>query len=70
MEAKKHLFSMKQKKTLFKQMEQEKQLARETMFCEQAIETVARHFALDDDFTNEGTRKREFVYARQIEQLS
>jgi hypothetical protein len=66
MEAKKHPFSMKKKQSLFKQMEQEKQLAKETMFCEQTIETVARHFALEDDFTNEGTRKREFVYARQI----
>jgi len=47
-------------------MEQEKRIAKETLFCEQTIETVARQFALDDDFRSVNTRKREYVYARQI----
>jgi hypothetical protein len=59
-------FNMKQKKILFKEMELHKKVAQENTFIEQTLESIARHFGLEDDFTHIKTRKREYVYARQI----
>ena len=57
---------MNKNRTLYNEMKLHKKIANEILFCEQAMETIREHFALNDDFHLVQTRKREYVYARQI----
>jgi hypothetical protein len=57
---------MNKNKTLYNEMKLHKKVANEILFCEQAIQTIQEHFALENDFNAVTTRKREYVYARQI----
>lgn len=47
-------------------MQNQNKLANELLFCEQTIKTVSNYFSLPNDFVTNTTRKREYVYARQI----
>lgn len=54
------------KNILFEQMQKQNKAAQELIFCSQCIETVATYFSLPEDYTIDKTRKREYVFARQI----
>ena len=47
-------------------MKKHKKAADELIFCEQTISEIIEHFNLPEDFTTNITRKREYVYGRQI----
>jgi len=60
---------MKDKKTLFKEMKKNKKIGNHILFCEVTKSTLMNHFSLPNDFNSNKTRKREYVYARQIGML-
>jgi hypothetical protein len=57
---------MESKKSLFNQMNMNKKFSDEILFCEITHSTLMHHFSLPEDFNSNKTRKREYVYARQI----
>lgn len=57
---------MKRNKKLFNDIFTANKAAKEIVFCEQCVETVEQHFSLPENFKKDSTRKREYVYARQI----
>lgn len=57
---------MKTKSDLFKEMKMNKKIGDDILFCELTHQTIMHHFSLPEDFNSDRTRKREYVYARQI----
>lgn len=57
---------MNTKSDLFKEMKMNKKIGNDILFCEVTHQTVRHHFSLPEDFNSHKTRKREYVYARQI----
>ena len=57
---------MKRNKKLFNDIITANNAANELIFCEQCVQTVEQHFSLPENFKKDTTRKREYVYARQI----
>jgi hypothetical protein len=57
---------MENKASLFREMKMNRKIGNDILFCEITHETLMQHFFLPKDFNSHRTRKREFVYARQI----
>lgn len=57
---------MRGKIELLREMTKVKKVRQQEHFCEMLFETIEDYFCLDADFVSAKTRKREFVYARQI----
>jgi hypothetical protein len=57
---------MENKKTLLKEMKKKNKRINEVLFSEVTYKTLVQHFSLPIDFNSNKTRKREYVYARQI----
>jgi hypothetical protein len=60
---------MDNNRRLFREMKMNKKIGNEILFCEITHETLMQHFSLPEDFNSNRTRKREYVYARQIAML-
>ena len=57
---------MESKASLFREMKMNRKIGNDILFCEITHETLMQHFFLPKDFNSHRTRKREYVYARQI----
>lgn len=57
---------MKKKTKLFKEMNRSTFMRQQEYFCQILFKTLEDHFNLNGDFVTNKTRKREYVYARQI----
>lgn len=57
---------MKRRNDLFAKMLQSKLTSEKELFCEIVFREIQEHFFLDSDYVTNKTRKREYVWARQI----
>jgi len=57
---------MENKKTFLKEMKKKNKSTNQILFCEITHQTLVQHFSLPLNFNSNKTRKREYVYARQI----
>lgn len=57
---------MKRKNDLFARMSKSRLIAEQELFCDIVFKELEEHFLVDSDYILNKTRKREYVWARQL----